>query len=212
MATAPATPVGAAVYQSTSDSRVRQAMLLGALLEGGSLTGPWQAGDNGLSWGPFQIYKAAHPDVTRAQAEDPVWAVRYMLPSYAAAVNRVSAGSWEADPKGAAALSAYYAERPKRMYLQKRIDAAWSQLAGTDFGGAGGPVGGSPGGGSPGGAPVGGSDTQQNFGLGDLSGAITGPLRDLAVRVAFVGLGLALITLGSWTLVQSRPRRAIGGP
>ncbi len=208
MATAPATPVGAAVYQSTSDSRVRQAMLLGALLEGGSLTGPWNAGDNGLSWGPFQIYKVAHPDVTRAQAEDPAWAVRYMLPSYAAAVTRISAGSWQSDPKGAAALSAYYAERPAKMYAQKRIDAAWSQLAGTDYGGAGGPVGT-----SPGGAPAGGAaDTRQNFGVGDLTGAITGPLRDLSVRVAFVGLGLALITLGSWTLVQSRPRRAIGGP
>src|SRR6266567_3344693 len=62
------TAVGAAVYAATPNQNTRIAMILGALLEGGSLNGPWAVGDNGTSFGPWQIHLPAHPGVSAAQA------------------------------------------------------------------------------------------------------------------------------------------------
>lgn len=39
-------------------------------------------GDGGLSHGLVQIYEPAHPDITRAQAEDPEFAIEFMAKAW----------------------------------------------------------------------------------------------------------------------------------
>ncbi len=96
-------------------------------MEGG--WGPtFGAGDGGKSFGPYQIYTVAHPEVSRAQAEDPDWSTNYMYPQYFAASRR--ALPWGTDPAQAGALAAYYAERPKDMYPGARIAGAWGDSRG----------------------------------------------------------------------------------
>jgi hypothetical protein len=133
------TPVEAAVDATTTDPRVRMAMKLGAYLEGG--LGPnFNAGDGGMSWGPFQINhnQGMHSDIGRAESEDPARAAQYMLPEYQAAVSQVPAELWDSDPKAAAARAAYLAERPAAMYDPIRVDAGWNTVFGTGATGGGG--------------------------------------------------------------------------
>lgn len=118
-----------------SDTRVALAMLMGAQLESGM--NPNAVGDSGKSHGIFQIYLVAHPNVTADQARDPAWATRFMLPAYQAGVARVDPALWNSNPKQAAALAAFYAERPKVMYPQARIDSAWAAVSGGTAGGTG---------------------------------------------------------------------------
>lgn len=134
-ATSDLPPVQRAVYGVTQDPRVRQAMLMGALLEGGNLNGGWSPGDNGTSWGPWQIHGPAHPDITQQQAEDPAAAAAYMAPAYAQAVARIPDAMWQSNPTGAAAMAAYLAERPAYMYPPERIVGAAAQLGGSVMGG-----------------------------------------------------------------------------
>lgn len=116
-------PVVDAILGTTNDAHVRAAMLMGAQLESGMSTSA--VGDNGKSYGPFQIYLVAHPNVSPAQAKDPGWAAAFMLPSYQAGVNKVTPSLWQSDPAKAAATAAYYAERPKVMYPDSRIRSGW---------------------------------------------------------------------------------------
>jgi len=116
-------PVADAILGATNDAHVRAAMLMGAMLESGMTT--TAVGDNGKSFGPFQIYLVAHPNVSASQAKDPGWATAFMLPSYQSGVNKVAPSLWTADPAKAAATAAYYAERPKVMYPDSRIRSAW---------------------------------------------------------------------------------------
>jgi len=96
-------------------------------MEGG--WGPtYGAGDGGKSFGPYQIFTTAHPEVSRAQAEDPVWSTNYMYPEYFAATRRSL--PWGTDPAQAGALAAYYAERPKDMYPGARVSGAWGDSRG----------------------------------------------------------------------------------
>lgn len=125
-----ATALEQAIDTSTTDWRMRLALRIGALLEGGSLGGPWSSGDNGVSHGPYQINSTVHA-VSKAQANDPVYAVNYMRASYQAGVNRVTQerpGLWQSDPAQAAALAAYYAERPAAMYPAARVAAAFNAV------------------------------------------------------------------------------------
>ena len=103
-------------------------MRLGALLEGGSLAGPWPSGDHGVSHGPFQINSSVHP-VSYAQANDPAYAVAYMQQKYRDGVAKVPSALWQSNPAGAAALAAYYAEAPAVMYPLDRVTAAFSKIA-----------------------------------------------------------------------------------
>lgn len=115
-----------AIRSGASNNRVMLAMLMGSWLESG-----WRAsavGDNGSSFGPFQIHLPAHPGVSSAEAQNPVFAVKYMLKSYEAGVNRVDAAEWNANPAQAAAKAAFYAERPAQMYPATRISAAWPEV------------------------------------------------------------------------------------
>ena len=120
------TAVGRAVYAATPHQNTRIAMILGALLEGGSLNPPYGIGDNGTSFGPWQIHLPAHPGVTRAQAEDANWAARYMAPQYE---KYTLAGPLGATMQ-AAANTAFKAERPKNMYPSSRVSAAWAKMHG----------------------------------------------------------------------------------
>ena len=125
-----ATPLTAEIAQQARDPRVALAMLMGALLEGGSLSGPWGANLSdpyGGSYGPYQI-NGVH-GLSPEQADNPQYATSYMLPAYQQAVAQVPAGLWETDPKTAAVQAVQIAERPGSTYPQSRVDAAWSQLA-----------------------------------------------------------------------------------
>jgi hypothetical protein len=99
------------------------------MLMGSSLESNWNAGavgDNGHSFGPFQIYLVAHPNVTAAQAADPTWAAKFMLPAYQAGVAKVQPGLWSSDPALAAAQAAFNAEHPAKMY--SGYEQKWSQV------------------------------------------------------------------------------------
>lgn len=115
-----------AIFANTSDARVRMAMVMGGMLESG--LNPNAVGDNGKSFGPFQIYTVAHPNVSPSQAKDPNFAVKFMLPQYQAGVNKVPDALWQANPAKAAATAAYYAERPKNMYPDARISSSWDTV------------------------------------------------------------------------------------
>ena len=126
--------VAQAIARYAPDQHVAEAMGLGALLEGGSLgSSGFGVGDYGQSHGPFQIYHVAHPDVTTAEAENPDYAVRYMLPSYIAAAKKVPASLWNTNPEAAAEHTAYLAERPAQDYYASRGSAVhtdWQTLQG----------------------------------------------------------------------------------
>lgn len=115
-----------AIFAQTQDARVRMAMVMGAMLESGLNVNA--VGDNGKSFGPFQIYTVAHPNVSPSQAKDPNFAVRYMLPQYQAGVSKVPDAIWQANPAKAAATAAFYAERPKNMYPDSRISSSWKTV------------------------------------------------------------------------------------
>lgn len=135
-----------AILAATTDPHVRAAMAMGAMLESGARTDA--VGDNGKSFGPYQIYLVAHPNVSSSQAKDPGWATAFMLPAYKAGVSKVTPSLWSADPAKAAATAAYYAERPKNMYPDSRIRSSWPTVQGVLNGQSIGPV---TGGGAPGG-------------------------------------------------------------
>lgn len=128
------------IMSHTSDPNVRAAMLMGSYLESG--WNPGSVGDNGSSFGPFQIHLPAHPGVTAQQAEDPQFAVAFMLPAYQNGVSQVSSSLWQTAPALAAATAAYKAERPLVMYPASRYNAAWPNViqvlgGNTTLGGSG---------------------------------------------------------------------------
>jgi hypothetical protein len=104
------TSVVAAVKGFLNDANARLAAIGGALLEGGNLTGPWNSGDNGQSWGPWQINSPSHPGVTYAQANDPAQAIKIIGPSYAAAAKQQD---WT-NPQQAFWATIVQAENPDR--------------------------------------------------------------------------------------------------
>lgn len=113
-----------AILAATQNPQVQAAMLMGSKLESGWNTS--SVGDQGTSFGPFQIHLPAHPGVTSQEAENASWAVNYMLPAYEAGVDKVPASLWQADPAQAAATAAFYAERPAKMY--SGYEALWATV------------------------------------------------------------------------------------
>ena len=194
------TPLESAIDSATSDPHLRVALRLGALLEGGSFAGPWSPGDQGTSFGPYQIHLPAHPGVTRAQAEDPVQAVLFMLPEYEAAALRVPADAWAQDPATAAAQVVYYAERPAAMYPAARIRQAWATLTGAAP--SPDPAGGTPGP-APSGAVSGGAAPASGGAWDWLAGlpALWGT-HAIGARAALVAVGLALLLAGVFIAIR----------
>jgi hypothetical protein len=132
--------VQAIVNVAGGDPHLEAAMLMGSSLESG-----WNVssvGDQGTSFGPFQIHLPAHPGVTASQASDPTFAAQFMKPAYQAGVAKVNPGLWQSDPAQAAATAAYYAERPAKMY--SGYESKWSQVQAAMGGTVVGPVTGSP--------------------------------------------------------------------
>jgi hypothetical protein len=134
------TTVPPVVLADTKNLRLRESLLLGSALEGG--WGPrFPVGDQGTSFGPFQMHEGGMLTSlggTPRQAEDPKWAVKAILPTYASAVNAISNQKWQQDPEGAAEQAAVIAERPAQDYFAARgtstVNQAWAatrkQLAG----------------------------------------------------------------------------------
>ncbi len=128
------------VRAATNDPREQLALLMGALLEGGSLgSGPFPTGDSGTSFGPYQFHFLdqygnwipTKMGLTPSQSQDPAQAVQAFLPAYSAAVKRVPDALWNSSPATAAATAAYYAEQPAYMYPLDRVQSAWDTLTGA---------------------------------------------------------------------------------
>lgn len=105
---APNSSVVNAVKSVTSNRLLQIAMLTGATLE--SSQRPNARGQG--SYGAWQIQLDAHPGVSAAEADNPMWAARYMLGSYRSALGEVPSSTWASNPSSAAAQVAALAERP----------------------------------------------------------------------------------------------------
>lgn len=185
-----------AINAQATNSRVRLAMTMGAGLES---TWTTRVVNSIGATGPFQILLSVHPGVSTAQAEDPTFATRYMLGEYQAAVGKVSDAMWTSDPKNAAALAAYYAERPEAMYPQSRIDSVWQAMAAKRWG-SGGASGPPATGGTAGGTTTDGTEQ-----------ALFNPLsvsdwRKLMLTGLFVLGGVGLVAAGAWRSVSPASR------
>lgn len=180
-----------AILAATQNPQIQAAMLLGSRMESSWST--TAVGDNGTSFGPFQIHLPAHPGVSQAEAEDPTWAVNYMLPVYTAGVAAVPASLWGTNPSLAAATAAYHAERPKNMYASSVISADWPYVT-QALGGNSAAVG--SGSASPG--TTGNVSTASSV-FGDLGTQINVALNDIYVGllvfvgIVLMGVGLVLI-------------------
>jgi hypothetical protein len=108
-----------AITSQVSNARVQLALLMGSQLEGGQ--GPtFNPGDQGTSFGPFQIHLPAHPGVTAAEADNPAFAVSYMKGAYTSAAAKVSDSLWKSNPAAAAEQTVFLAERPAQDYVTSR--------------------------------------------------------------------------------------------
>jgi hypothetical protein len=111
-------PVVTAVENATADADTRLAMLMGSYLEGG--WGPtYGVGDNGTSFGPFQMHEGGalgslpgSLNQQIAEAENPSTAVAAMLSRYQAAVASVGAALFQSNPAQAGEEAAAIAEAP----------------------------------------------------------------------------------------------------
>jgi len=194
--------VASAIMAATAGNpQLAAAMLLGSRMESG-----WNAGavgDQGTSFGPFQIHLPAHPGVSSQEAENPAWAVNFMKPAYQNGVNKVPSSLWTSNPSLAAATAAFFAERPAVMYAAKTIAADWpfvqSALGGQSLAGGGGsnnPAGGTIGGTVNGGTTGGATDAS-------LTSSVVGPIETDVSKVlnygymaTIVGAGAAILIFG----------------
>lgn len=198
-----------AVLSATKNLRLREAMLLGSGLEGG-WTSPYPVGDNGTSFGPYQMHEGGALTalgLTPAQAENARTATKAMLPSYSNAVNQISPTLWQQDPEKAAEQAAVIAEAPAQDYYATHgnsgVNAVWKNtqnvLSGKNS--------------------LGGNPTQQGQttsiitsllgGLfGGAIGNIGGDLRDWLERGGLIIFGAMLCLVGIWILAQPSVKKA----
>lgn len=132
MAKAKAPPVPAAILGQTTNLRTREAMMMGSHLEGGWYP-PFPVGDNGTSFGPYQMHEGGaltSSGLTPTQADNPVKATKAMFGSYTNAVNQISEQLWTSNPEKAAEESAFLAESPAVDYYSSQgagaVDSAWT--------------------------------------------------------------------------------------
>jgi hypothetical protein len=117
--------------------RTKLALMMGAILEGGSFDGPWAAGDGGHSHGPYQVNDLAHPDWPEDKADNlnavvPAMAAGTITKTgYIAAAHSVPERDWLTNPGYAAAYAAFLAEKPAAMYPDDRIKGAFAQARNT---------------------------------------------------------------------------------
>lgn len=207
-----------AILGVTSNTRVREAMLLGSDLESSWST--TAVGDQGTSFGPFQIHLPAHPGVTSAEAENPSWAAHYMLGAYEAGVNSVSPSLWSSNPELAAEEAAFAAERPAQNYFASDgsavVNAKWAQALAALGGHAG--TGGNPGGGAGGGNNAQTTSLAGSLGLNPLTWLPNIPtlfnaldFPDMMERLGLIVLGGLLVLLGVWILAGHEVARIVLG-
>jgi hypothetical protein len=201
-----------AINAAVSDERTRLAMLMGSYLESG-----WNAssvGDNGTSFGPFQMHiggALTSSGLSPEQAKNPELATRAMLGEYQGAVNKVSDSLWNSNPRQAAALAAYYAERPAQMYPSARINEAWRAMT---SGGGGGIIGTAKGiAGNIGGLFTGSTEGKIGAAIGGAAQStgekVVGAIwNTVGAKVLFVGLGLGLVGLGAYQTFKPQLRAA----
>lgn len=196
-----------AVDSVTQNARVRASMLLGSWLESGQ--NPGAVGDNGTSFGPWQIHTPVHPDISSAQAENPAAAAAYMEPAYANAVAGIPDALWQSNPQQAAEEAAYAAEAPSVDYYtsagSSAVGQAWQktlqELSGQDLSSTKGfsPLGGPP---ATTTSSTGSPNAQDAFSLNPLSGvaksfdSFTNEVKKLAIQVPAIGVGAVMIILG----------------
>jgi hypothetical protein len=130
-----ANDVPTAVLGQTKNLRTRQSMLLGSDLEGG-WESPFPVGDNGTSFGPYQMHEGGALTalgLTSTQAENARTATKAMMPTYENAVNQISDHLWQTNPESAAEQAAVIAERPAQTYYASRgsgvVNAAWQNTS-----------------------------------------------------------------------------------
>ena len=191
-----------AVLGVSPDWRVRLAMLMGSRMEGGWDPSTWltNPGDNGHSFGPFQINLPFHPDIDQAGAVDPATAAAYMVGAYTDAVAAIPGSLWSTNPEQAGEEAAVGAERPAVPYYASQgsgaVDAAYNAAQAVLGGRAAGGqlVGDFPGTHQhvPG---TGGGHGWNPFG-GVISGA-----EAVVVKAIFVVLGVGLVGAGLWRTV-----------
>src|SRR5215472_11459925 len=121
-----------AVLSQTKNQRLRESMLLGSSLEGG-WQAPYPVGDQGTSFGPYQMHEGgalSQFGLTPRQAENANTATKYMLPSYSNAVNQISDQEWQNNPEQAAEQAAVIAESPAQDYYatygNQAVNQRWS--------------------------------------------------------------------------------------
>src|SRR6266511_852851 len=208
-----ASPIVDAVNSIVSDQRTRLAMLMGSYME--STWDPNAVGDGGTSFGWYQMHiggALTSSGLTPQQAKDPVLATRAMLGAYQAAVAKVSDSLWQSNPKQAAALAAYYAERPRAMYSSDRINAAYRAV--TTGGGGKGIIGTAKDvAGNIGGLVT--CSTEEKIAAKIAAGfqsagevVVTSIWNTVGAKVLFVGLGLGLVGLGAYQTFKPQLRSA----
>lgn len=134
-----------AIVQTAGNNREVAAIAIGAYLESGWNPGAI-SGDGGYGFLQVQRPGVVHPDITIEQALDPLESVRYMLPEYRSALEKVDSSLWATNPEFAAATTAYKAERPRYTYYvgqsPAKVRQAWQATlakmtelgVSTDFG------------------------------------------------------------------------------
>lgn len=198
-------PVVDAILNSTSNQEVREAMLLGSDLE--SSWNQSAVGDNGTSFGPFQMHIGGALTAaggTPQDAENPSWAVNnWALQAYTNAVNSIPQSLWSSNPEQAAEQAAVAAESPAQSYFASQgtgtVDAKWSQTQAALKGQVS--TSGAPGGASTTGLTIPGIIGQLFDPLGNLAGGLSGS--DLS-SAGILGSGIfeGQYTLFQWLLQQ----------
>jgi hypothetical protein len=196
-------PVVDAILNGTTNVEVRDAMLVGSYLESG--WSPTAVGDQGTSFGPFQMHIGGALTAaggTPADAENPTWAVQNMLAAYEQGVQSVDASLWSSNPELASEEAAVAAERPTESYIasqgQSRVDAAWSATQSALKGVVSTP-------GSPNGSGASATTTGVNIGsiMQQIEQGLLGGLGSTATGGATSsGLGGLFGSLASWFLGQ----------
>lgn len=127
-----APPVPAAIMQTTTNLRTREAMMVGSHMEGGWYP-PFPVGDQGTSFGPYQMHEGGAltaSGLSPTQAENPVKATKAMLGAYQSAVNQITEQLWTSNPEKAAEETAFLAEKPAVDYYSSQgsgsVDSAWN--------------------------------------------------------------------------------------
>lgn len=208
------------ILADTTNTRLRESMLLGSSLEGG-WTSPYPVGDHGTSFGPFQLHRGGALDSlggTPQQASDPKWAVKAMMPRYQNAANQISEQQWRNNPEVAAEQTARIAEAPAQDYFSSQgrqaVDMKWNGVQGVLHGKKGIPgmptdanlTSAGDGGGNTGGLA--------QLLLGTLSGSLPGGgggFTDIIERGGLIVFGAMLILVGILVLAAPGVSAAAGG-